>query len=187
MAAITPERKDQTWLYVGLVFLVAWFVILRYYNPLRPSGAPLLGAGSDLGPADFSWKVDDLDGKPVEFASFQGKTVFLNVWATWCGPCVKEMPSIASLAADPKLKGVTFVCVSVDDSPDTVKRFLKGKGWPMTILHASGVPKVFETDGIPATFIIAPDGKIVASVVGSAEWNDPEVVKFLAKLASDQK
>ena len=189
MVAVNPERKDQTWLYVGLAFFVAWFVVLQFYNPLRPSNAPRLVPGLDLGTADFSWKLHDLEGSPVELSSLKGKPIFLNIWATWCGPCVKEMPSIAKLAADPKLKGkgIAFVCVSVDDSPDSVKRFLTGKNWPMTVLHANGVPKVFETEGIPATYIIGPDGKIVASEVGSAEWDAPEVVSFLEKLARDAR
>ena len=176
-------RPNRTWLYVGLAFLVCWTVILRYYNPLRSRAAPRLGGGSNLGSADFAWKIQDLDGAPVEFAKYQGKPIFLNIWATWCPPCVKEMPSISRLAANPKLKDVAFVCVSVDDTTDVVKRFLEGKGWPMTVLSARGVPRVFETEGIPATFIIAPDGKIVASEVGSAEWDEPEVVDFLEKLA----
>ena len=179
------SRPDRTWLYVGLVFLAFWFVYLRFYNPLRHGGSML--GGSNLGAADFSWKVQDLEGRPVDFSNYQGRTIFLNVWATWCGPCVKEMPSIARLAADPKLKGISFVCVSIDDSAETVKGFLKGKDWPMTILHSRAVPKVFETEGIPATFIIGPDGKIAASEVGSADWDTPEVVEFLTKLSGGSK
>ncbi len=68
-------------------------------------------------PADYDWSLMDLDGQPVSFAKFKGKTVFLNIWATWCGPCVGEMPSIAKLARNPRLqdKNIEFVCVSTDD------------------------------------------------------------------------
>ena len=82
----------------------------------------------------------------MQFSRFKGKTVFLNIWATWCGPCVGEMPSIARLAENPRLKGknIEFVCVSTDDSTDKVVRFLRGKNWPMTVLHpaiaAAGLP-----------------------------------------------
>jgi thiol-disulfide isomerase/thioredoxin len=126
----------------------------------------------------------DLDGQPVDFGRFKGKAVFLNIWATWCGPCVQELPSIARLAGNPTLKDVAFVCVSTDDSAEPVKKFLKGKGWPMTVLRATDCPAVFRTEGIPATFLIGPDGRIAASEVGSAEWDDPKVMDLLKKLAS---
>ena len=119
---------------------------------------------------------------------FKGKTIFLNVWATWCGPCVQEMPSIAALAKNPRLKdrGVEFVCVSVDDSSRTVRQFLEGRDWSMTFLRiGSGpTPAVFATDGIPATFLIDPNGRIAATTVGAAQWNEPEVVDFIEKLSA---
>lgn len=183
MTTATPKapKADRTWLYVALAFLVFWAIYLRVYGPGTSTAPRLEGTGLTQ-PAEYSWTLRGLDGKPVSFEQFKGKPVFLNVWATWCPPCVREMPSIARLAADPKLKGVAFVCVSVDEQTETVKRFLEGKGWPMTVLRAEGLPSVFSTDGIPATFIIAPDGKVVASEVGSADWDEPEVVAMLEDL-----
>ena len=83
--------------------------------------------------------------------------MFLNVWATWCGPCVQEMPSIARLADDPRLKGkdIAFVCVSIDQSSAAVRTFLEGRPWRMSFFRAEDIPPVFSTDGIPATYIIA--------------------------------
>src|SRR5262249_8597996 len=126
----------------------------------------------------------DLDGAPVEFSRFKGKAVFLNVWATSCGPCVREMPAIARLAADPRLEGVAFVCVSTDEEAAPVKQFLaeRGRGWPLTVVRATDLPPVFATEGIPATFLIAPDGRVAASQEGAARWDDPKVVEFLLRL-----
>jgi hypothetical protein len=99
------------------------------------------------------------------------------------------MPSIARLAENPRFQGkdIQFVCVSVDDSAATVRRFLRDKNWSMTILHAQALPSVFRTDGIPATFVIAPTGRIVAAEVGSNDWEDPRVVEILEKLSSPAK
>ena len=180
-------RPNRTWLYVGLGFVVLWAAYLRFFGPGGGSGyGPRLQGSGLAEPADYAWTPRDLKGNDVPFSTFRGKTVFLNVWATWCGPCVGEMPSIAKLAADPKLKDVAFVCVSVDDHPESVKSFLasRGEGWTMTVLHAKTLPKVFTTTGIPATFLIAPDGKIAASEVGSADWSDPAVSAFLLRLAA---
>ena len=112
----------------------------------------------------------------------------MNFWATWCGPCVREMPSIDKLAKDPRLAGksIEFVCVSVDDDSATVRSFLEGSDMSMTFLRArdGNIPAVFRTNGIPATFLIAPDGRIAATEVGSADWHAPDVVAFLEKLAA---
>jgi len=173
---------DRSWLIIALVFVLFWAVYLAFFGP-RPRG-PLEGTGLDR-PAEYDWSSEDLGGQPVAFSDFKGKTVFLNIWATWCWPCVSEMPSIARLAENPSLQGknIQFVCVSTDESLDSVRRFVEDKKWPMTILHARSLPPVFRTDAIPSTFIIAPDGRIVAAQVGSSDWDDPQVVQLLEKTA----
>jgi thiol-disulfide isomerase/thioredoxin len=178
------DRKPyRTWWIIAGTFAAFWLCYLYFLGPRRPS--MLENTGLDR-PAEYDWTLRDLNENPVRFARFQGKTVFLNVWATWCPPCVSEMPSIARLAENSRLKGrnIEFVCVSTDDTLETVRRFLRDKTWTMTILHATQLPAVFTTEGIPATFVIAPDGRIVASQVGSANWEDPEVVALLEKTAS---
>lgn len=165
------------WLWIAVAFGLGWLVYLVIFLPRAPSAKTPVGQ-----PADFRWKLLDLDDRPVPFQRFEGKPVFLNIWATWCPPCVREMPSIARLAGRPELKGVAFVCVSTDDSGTTVKRFLEGKDWPMTFVRATDAPEVFATEAIPATFMIAPDGKIAFAEVGGQEWDNPETVRRLQEL-----
>ncbi len=186
MSEPSAGKPDRTWLYVGLTFAAAWIAYLALFGP-GGGGGPNLVASGDHGKAEYNWRVLDLDDKPVAFSRFKGKVVFLNVWATWCGPCVREMPSIAQLAADPRLKDVAFVCVSTDDSAEPVKGFLAGKGWPMTVLRATDTPPVFTTQGIPATFLIGPDGHIASAEVGSQDWNRPDVVALLESLGKPGK
>jgi thiol-disulfide isomerase/thioredoxin len=183
-----PISETRKWLAIGLAGVIAWAIFLATSSQLRSSeglSAPSLESPDIPRPVDFRWSLLDLDGKPVDFASFRGRPILLNLWATWCGPCLKEMPSIASLASNPRLQkqGVVFLSVSVDDSPERLRSFMKDQSWGMTILQANSIPPVFETEGIPATFVIAPDGRIVASEVGAAKWDDPTVVDFLEKLA----
>lgn len=181
--ADTKPRPDRSWLIIALVFLGFWVVYLTFFAP--GNRRPLEGSGIDL-PADYNWKLEDLREQPVQFSRFKGKTVFLNIWATWCGPCVGEMPSIARLAENPHLKGknIEFVCVSTDDSTDTVVRFVRDKNWPMTVLRAQSLPPVFLTEAIPATYIITPGGRIVAAEVGANDWDRTDVVAFLEKAAA---
>lgn len=182
-----PKRiSAQSWLIVVASLATAWIVFLILFGPRSGMGdlpAPELKAPSPPSAADYRWELHDLVGAPVTLEKYQGKTIFLNVWATWCPPCVAELPAIANLAGNAKLKDVAFLCVSTDESAEAVRSFLKGKNWPMTVLMASDLPPQFATEGIPATFVIAPDGRIVVSEVGSAQWDDPSVVDFLADLA----
>ncbi|APW59945.1 TlpA family protein disulfide reductase [Paludisphaera borealis] len=176
-------KRDHTWPIVGGLFLAFWVVYLLVASPRAPEEIDLAAPGK---PADYNWTLHDLDGQPVKFTNYAGKAVFLNIWATWCPPCIGEMPSIARLAGDARFQGknIAFVCVATDDSIETVRKFVRDKQWPMTILHADGLPGVFLTDGIPATFIIAPDGRVVATTVGSHDWDRPEVVKSLEAVAA---
>jgi thiol-disulfide isomerase/thioredoxin len=180
-----PVKLDRTWWIVGLGFVIVWGLYLIFFGPrttveLSP---PQLATSAEPKQVDYSLTVRDLNEKPVPFERYRGKAVFLNIWATWCPPCVAELPSIARLAADPRLKEVAFLCVATDESAETVRDFLRDKDWPMTVLHATSLPNVFTTDGIPATFLIAPDGRTVAMEVGAAAWDDPSAVEYLEKLA----
>jgi len=181
--ADTKPGPDRSWLIIALVFLGFWVVYLTFFAP--GNRKPLENSAIDR-PAEYNWKLEDLGEQPVQFSRFKGKTVFLNIWATWCPPCVREMPSIARLAENPRLKGknIEFVCVATDDSTATVVRFLRDKSWPMTVLRSQSLPPVFQTEAIPATYIITPGGRIVAAEVGANDWDNAEVVAFLEKTAA---
>jgi len=186
MGQLLPRRDFRIWLMiVGISFL--WIAILYFVGPkLRPSGT--FGDQNVRYPASYDWTLYDLENQPVRFDKFKGKTIFLNVWATWCPPCIAEMPSIAKLAKNPRLqgKGIEFVCVATDESVSDVRRFLRGKDWGMTFLHAQSLPDAYRSEGIPATYAISPEGVVVGAVVGSSDWDTPEVVEFLEKLAASE-
>ena len=178
------------WSAVAVGLAILWVAYLALFGPRTdsPGGlAPpeLAGTGLKM-PADYAWPLLDVSEKPVDFAQFRGRTVVLNLWATWCPPCRAEMPALARLADDPRIKakGIAVVCVSTDQSAATLRDFLAAKKWGMTMLRATSLPPVYATEGIPATFVISPKGKIVASVLGAAGWDDPSVVSFLEKLAT---
>ena len=97
-ASAAPNR---TWMYVAIAFALFWLFCLKFFVPGPVNDLENTGMSE---PADYDWSLVDLDGQAVSFAKFKGKTVFLNIWATWCGPCVGEMPSIAKLARDPRLQ-----------------------------------------------------------------------------------
>jgi thiol-disulfide isomerase/thioredoxin len=171
-----PPPRGPGLLFLGLAVLVlAWFVFLLTYGPKQ--SATREGA-------DFGLRLKDLDGKAVDFASYRGRPIFLNFWATWCGPCRNEMPSIARLAADPRVKDVVFLCASVEDNPDEIRGYARREKLDLPFLIAKmPLPKAFQTEGIPATFVISRDGKIAIAEVGSMEWDEPATVNRIATLA----
>jgi thiol-disulfide isomerase/thioredoxin len=181
----SPSRR--TWWVVSLGLALAWIVYLILWGPKGDGGdllPPRLEGQRLGGRADYTWTLVGLDGAPVDFARYRGRAVFLNIWATWCPPCVAELPSIAHLAANPALRDVAFICVSTDGDLEAVRRFVRERTLTLPVAWDAGVPPpVFQTDGIPATFIIAPNGQVVVSQVGSARWDDPTVVDFLKTLA----
>jgi thiol-disulfide isomerase/thioredoxin len=181
----TQSRPSRILLYAAIGFACLWVGYLTFLGPKH--SARLEDSGMSE-PATYDWTVLDLDDQPVAFSKFKGKPVFLNFWATWCGPCVREMPSIDSLVRDPRLAGksIEFLCISVDDDAETVRQYLKGKNFGMTFLRVKDkqVPPVFYSEGIPATFLIDANGRIAAVEVGSANWHEPRVLDFMEKLAA---
>ncbi|PVY42236.1 TlpA disulfide reductase family protein [Pontibacter virosus] len=140
------------------------------------AGAPMAGAG---------FKMVDMSGKTVSFESLKGKVVFLNIWATWCPPCIAEMPNIHSLYKKMDPNKVAFVMLSVDEGGMAkVKKFIDKKGYTFPVyMPASQFPQEFYSTAIPTTFIISPEGKIVAKQEGMAEYDTKEVREFLEGLA----
>lgn len=132
--------------------------------------------------ADYDWTVKSLDGQDFKMADTKGKVVFLNFWATWCPPCVTEMPSIQKLHEKLKEDGVVFVCISNEEA-SKVTRFAREKGLTFPIYTMRGAPPaIFKTRGIPATFILSPDGKIAFKHIGSAKWDDDKSIDFIKGL-----
>ena len=128
------------------------------------------------------WKFQSLDGKETSLSAFEGKVLFVNLWATWCGPCVVEMPGIQRLYEQFPQEDVAFLLVS-DEPPDVVEEFVREKGWELPLYVSDDAkPSAFVTRGIPATFILDRTGRIVFRHVGSARWDDESSVRFLTEL-----
>ena len=134
---------------------------------------PGVGVG-DLAPA---YEAVDLDGKPVALADFRGRPVLLNVWATWCGPCRVEMPSIQRLYEAYADRGLVVLAVSIDPpgAKREIREFAEELGLAFTILHdpLGRVSEVFRTRGVPETLVLDRAGRIVKRVSGAAEWDSP--------------
>jgi thiol-disulfide isomerase/thioredoxin len=131
--------------------------------------------------------VNDISGNPVSTASFKGKVVLLNFWATWCPPCRAEVPVLVDLAARYKDR-VQIVGVSLDDGPDEVKQFVKDEGinYPIVMASREIVAEYGGVPALPTLFVVNPDGKIVQKHEGlySRELYETEI-RLLLGLPSE--
>jgi len=130
---------------------------------------------------DFDWRVEDMNGNIVGLSNFKGQAIFLNFWATWCPPCIAEMPSIQRLYNDYESK-MAFILVS-QESQSTLKAFMHEKGYtfPIYILRG-GKPEIFSSRSIPASFLISPEGKVLMKKQGAARWDGSKVKALIDKM-----
>lgn len=133
---------------------------------------------------DYKFQLKDHNGEDINIADLKGKVVFINFWATWCPPCVAEMPDINSLYQNYKDEDdVVFVMVSLDNSFDKAKDFLDRKEFDFTIYEPqSDIPKDFQSRGIPNTFVLDKEGEIAFSKMGMGQWDTRKFRKFLDDL-----
>ena len=119
-------------------------------------------------------------GNPLRQSALKGKPVFINFWATWCPPCVGELPHIEKKYAEYKDK-MHFVILSVDDNEQDPARFIQSKGYTFPAAYGDhqALGRAYGIDAIPASYIISADGRIVASTVGS--MNESSLDAFLQK------
>ncbi len=134
--------------------------------------------------ADYNLSLIGFDDRLVNLSELQGKTIFLNFWASWCPPCRAEMPTIQSLYNQLQNKSdVVFVLVSLDNNLSKGKEFIKNEGFtfPVFFLNSS-LPQVYDTGTIPSTFVISKEGKIIAKRVGMADYDSKKFIRFLNSL-----
>mgnify|MGYP000967414197 FL=1 len=122
----------------------------------------------------YEWKLKDENGNIFDFESVKGKVVFINFWATWCPPCIAEMPSIQNLYTDYKDK-VEFLLVT-NDPYSEINEFLSKNNYDFKILRpVTFNTSVFDVSTIPRTFLIDKTGKIIIDETGAANWNSDKV------------
>jgi thiol-disulfide isomerase/thioredoxin len=127
-----------------------------------------------------SFKMMDASGNIVELSSFNGKKVFVNLWASWCPPCRREMPSIQKLYKTVDPSKAVFIMLALDDSFDKSKDFVKSKNYDMPLYYpAEPLPALFNVAGIPVTFIFNEQGQIIHKTEGSDDYNKAKYVNLL--------
>ncbi|MBT1076666.1 TlpA disulfide reductase family protein [Geobacter grbiciae] len=137
---------------------------------------------------DFT--LNTLNGEVVKLSDLKGQVVIVNFWATWCPPCREEIPSIMRLNAAMAGKPFRMLCVSIDEGGKVaVEEFFRKTGFTLPVLLDADkrVGKLYDTTGVPETFVIDRHGVILKKVVGAMEWDHPEVIAFLNNVIAQAK
>ena len=136
-----------------------------------------------LGNAAPAFTIQDSDRK-VSLSDYRGKVVLLNFWATWCPPCIAEMPSLIELQKKLKDKDVVILGVSIDADEAAYHKFLKEYGVNFVTVRDEDkkTPTLYGTFGWPETYVIDRQGVVRRKFIGAAEWTSPEIMEFLTKL-----
>jgi thiol-disulfide isomerase/thioredoxin len=153
------------------------------------TGAPEEAALGQFTPLDQPRPAPDLafttrDGQKLSLANFRGRFALVNFWATWCGPCAREMPSLDRLQA--RLGGrLAILAISEDRSGgDVVEPFLTKLGLsrlPVYLDPKTAAQQAFAMRGLPTTFLIDPKGRILGQLEGAAEWDSPAMLTLLER------
>jgi thiol-disulfide isomerase/thioredoxin len=186
-------RVAKPWLfYIGIFLILRYTGVIAAVSSVTQQALMKTGAmdaspqsSVDAKKFDYNFTLQDIDRKKVDITSLKGKTIFINVWATWCGPCRVEMPSIQALYDQVDHDKIVFIMLALDqnDPYAKVNRYIAEKGFTFPVYFPSGsLPAQLQVNSIPATFVIDKEGKIVFREMGAANYGTEEFKNFLMGL-----
>ncbi len=144
------------------------------YSGSRP---PRIGSNAP------EFTVQDAQNK-ITLSQYRGQVVVLNFWATWCAPCVEELPSLVEMQRRMKAKGVTVLAVSVDVDDSAYRQFVKDHNVSLLTVRDPDQKSnsLYGTSKFPETYVIDRNGVMRRKFIGAVDWTEPEITDFLSKL-----
>ena len=177
MKEISTRYKTGLLIFLFGTGIVSFFFLVGNDINFKFTKTPAITVGTPA--PDFSFP--DLEGKIVSLSDYRGKIVLLNIWATWCRPCVDEMPSIEKLYNKFKDKDFQVLAVSIDTQGEkVVDLFMKVHNLSFkALLDTKGsIQRTYRTLGVPESFIIDKNGVIIQKVIGAFDWSSPEIFQY---------
>ena len=178
VSLITGARRAAGLIAVALSLLMGGAA--QGQDARQPMTLSRVAAGTEV----LRFALAELDGTSVDSESWRGKVIVVNFWATWCGPCKDEMPSLERLRQTLDPKEAAVVTVTADLQPDGIRAFLMRLGLKLPVLldTEQDVSRSFMVRGLPTTILIGKDGKEAARAIGPRDWDSPEAVALVRTL-----
>ncbi|MBI4460858.1 MAG: TlpA family protein disulfide reductase [Acidobacteria bacterium] len=170
------DRQEMT-AKLTLLGFVTLFVL--FFS--KPPGEMRIPA---LGEAVPNFTLRDSEGQVVALADFKGQIVVLNFWATWCAPCIEEMPSLNRLSERYAGKGLEIIAVSVDEDPDAYREFLATNHISFRTLRdpSRRTSQLYGTYKLPESYVISREGRLLNKIIGAADWTSPDMISYFEGL-----
>jgi thiol-disulfide isomerase/thioredoxin len=160
---------------------ISCFLYPFFFALILFSGCGNSDREKNLRQASYNMVMENSKGERVSMEQFRGRVIFMNVWATWCAPCVKEMPTIQNLFEEIDRNRVVFIMLSMDQEFEKAIEYRENYKYDFEIYRLIGpMPAIYHTKLIPTTFVINSEGKLVLQHDGMGEFDSPEFKKFLA-------
>lgn len=192
-------EKKSVWSKLSDLFFVLLFIVMLF-----PQGRMIIGGAINQLKAklttptmikrdqiknagDIYWELIDIKGRKVDINDHKGKVLFVNLWATWCPPCVGEMPEIQALYDNYKNDDrIQFLLIS-NESINKISGFINRKSYSFPVFSSvSPAPQVFESNSIPTTFLLSKNGDIIIRETGAANWSGKKMTDLIDRLMEEK-
>jgi thiol-disulfide isomerase/thioredoxin len=197
MSIISDFIKRRSWLSLTIDAIILILVILLIIPATRKNTIAfmlkptiflhqpkVLGQKPLVTNTDYEWKLKDLSGTEWQLSDFKDKVLFINLWATWCPPCIAEMPDLEKLYQQYG-HNVEFLFIS-NEPVELLKKFTQKKGIKVPVYHPlTPYPEVFSTQTLPTTYIVDTKGQVVVYKQGLAQWNSNRVHNIINTLLNN--
>lgn len=173
-------HRGKKFLHIFIFFLVFFIAVYIFLQPSVKKGIPA---------PDF--RLPDLNGQEVTLSQFRGKVVFLNFWATWCPPCIEEIPSINALQKKVQSNDFVILVVNIDQTDrENIKKFVDSRGLDFRVLldpKSDVSASKYGITGVPETFLIDRNGIVLERYIGPKNWTEEAFITYLNKILNSGK
>lgn len=171
-------KTKKYFLVVSVLFVMGILVVAFIIKGDRPDMESKESKTTEISANYIDFSLVDKNGEQINLKDFQGKTIVLNFWASWCPPCIEEMPSIQKFYNDINKDDVKLVLVALDRDFNKSIKFMEKKGYNMPYYYpASNIPSQFDIRGIPITYVITGSGEIAITYSGMADYTSKEFIE----------
>ena len=176
---VTSQKK--TIMMTEKLFFLFLFILASCTGGIKDQSISTTKTDNDI----VKVKLKELNGKDIDLEQYKGKTIFINFWATWCKPCIQEMPSIESAQDKLKNENVIFLLASNEDT-EQIEKFIKNHSYTFHYAHLENL-EVLAIQALPTTYIFNTEGKLKFSETGSRKWDDAASMDLLTKIMNDHE